>query len=299
MAYVGNAGRKLYSNIDINAPIPGPGDVNLRRPYHYSPGVDVQITDRCHCTNSSYNALQITADKRFSMGYSLISSYTWSKALDNQFGGFEWGGQNFNPHDVRSAHGISGYNRASIWTLGHVWRLPFGPGLKWGSGATGVKKAVTAGWVFNGITTIESGWPIGINWSDGSSLNVGGAFGQRPDVVGDPTKNVPAGLWYNPGAFKNPTPYNFGNYGRNPGDIRGPGLSSADWAVWKEFNFKTPLAKEDTTLQVRWENFNTFNHANLGNPDNTADSGTAGRIFAILGNGVYMRRMQFGLRLVF
>lgn len=298
VAYVGNAGRKLYSNIDINAPYPGPGDVDLRRPYHFKPGVDVQVTDRCHCTNSNYNALQVTAEKRFGLGYSFLSSYTWSKALDNEFGGFEWGGQSINPHNVRSAYGISGYNRASVWTLGHVWHLPYGTGQHWGSSAPAWKKGILGGWVFNGFTTVGGGWPVGISWSDGSSLNVGGAFGQRPDLVGDPTKNIPPGLWYNPAAFANPKPYNFGNYGRNGGDLRGPGYSSADWAVWKEFYFKTPLAREETTLQFRWESFNLFNRTNLAQPDNTADSSTAGRIFGILGNGVYMRRMQFGLRLV-
>jgi hypothetical protein len=45
-----------------------------------------------------------------------------------------------------------------------------------------------------------------------------------------------------------------------------------------------------------------FNHANLGQPANTVDSSTAGRITSLAGAGggfgnVPMRRMQFGLRL--
>ena len=113
-------------------------------------------------------------------------------------------------------------------------------------------------------------------------------------MVGSPTKSVPPGRVYNPAAFANPPLYRFGNYGRDPGDIRGPGFASADWALWKEFYFKTPLAKEETTLQVRVETFNLFNRTNRQNPNNTADDPNAGLIFGIL---TPMRRMQLGLRL--
>src|SRR5207247_10275549 len=67
------------------------------------------------------------------------------------------------------------------------------------------------------------------------------------------------------------------------------GFASADWALWKEFYFKTPLAKEDTTLQVRVETFDLFNRTNRQNPINTADDPNAGLIFGIL---TPMRRMQ-------
>src|SRR5260370_8212118 len=34
--------------------------------------------------NSSYNGLQISVDKRFSRGLSVLSSYSWSKSLDTE-----------------------------------------------------------------------------------------------------------------------------------------------------------------------------------------------------------------------
>jgi hypothetical protein len=298
MAYVGNASRKLFGAWNLNAAIPGPGDVASRRPYH-AMGIDTNISDRCHCINASYNALQITADKRFGGGYSILSSYTWSKAMDREFGGFGWSSQNQNPHDINASYGINENNRASVWTLAHVWHLPYGNGQRWGSTAPGWQKALLGGWTFNGITTLMSGFPIGINWSDNSSLNVGGDFGQRPDVVGSPAKNIPPGLWYNPAAFRNPGlrgPYLFGNYGRDPGDLRGPGWMTADWAFWKEFSFKTPLSPENTVLQFRWENFNFFNNTNRDLPVNDALNPQAGMVFG-LAPAAAMRRMQFGLRL--
>jgi len=296
---VGNASRKLYGSWDINTPIPGPGDLDPRRPYHLNPGVDSSVSMRCHCINANFNALEITVDKRFSAGYSILSSYTWAKSLDREFGGFGWANQTQDPFNINASYGISENNRASVWTLAHVWHLPYGSGQKWGSSASGLQKAILGGWTFNGITTMMSGFPIGINWSDNSSLNSN--FGQRPDVISSPAKNVPPGLWYNPAAFQNPGirgPYLFGNYGRDPGDLRGPGWFTADWALWKEFAFKTPLAKENTILQFRWENFNFFNNTNRDLPVNDALNPTAGQVFG-LAPAATMRRMQFGLRLQF
>ena len=159
--------------------------------------------------------------------------------------------------------------------------------------------------MFTGVTTVESGFPISPNSSRQDNLN--GEFGQRPDVVaGVGLYDVPGGQsrnhWYNPAAFNTSFPCcRWGNAGRS--SMRGPGMASADWAFWKEFKFKTPLNREETKLQFRWENYNFFNRTNMGMPDNTVDSSTAGRITQLAGAGSGfgiigpMRRMQFGLRL--
>ncbi len=48
----------------------------------------------------------------------------------------------------------------------------------------------------------------------------------------------------------------------------------------------------------RVESFNTFNHVNLGQPNATVDSPTAGQITS-LASLAQMRKWQFGLRLNF
>jgi hypothetical protein len=291
--YVGSAARNIYDNLDINAPFPGAGPLNPRRRYFNLTGNAGPINLRCRCAASNYHSLLVQVEKRFAGGYSLISNYTWAKAIDVQFGGFGWAGQPNNPFDRRASRGISEYNRASALTIGHVWELPYGSGRRYGSSAPAVAKAVLGGWSFNGVTTAYSGFPVSILWGDGSSLN--STFGQRPDLVGDPRIDNPSRTrWFNPAAFANPRPYNWGNYGRNGGDLRGPSFFTADWALWKNFGFRSPLS-ENTTLEFRWETFNLFNNTNLDTPANTADSATAGQITAIEGT---MRRMQFGLRLV-
>ncbi len=42
----------------------------------------------CNCDNSSYNALQVKAEKRVSNGLDFLVTYTFSKALDNGEGGY-------------------------------------------------------------------------------------------------------------------------------------------------------------------------------------------------------------------
>lgn len=148
-----------------------------------------------------------------------------------------------DPNDRDSSHAPDANNRKYVWVVAHVWDLPYGRGLSWGSNAKGWGQAVLGGWVFNGITSVMSGLPVFISWSDTSSLDNGGNFGQRPNLVGDPMQNIPAGHWYNPAAFANPALYQFGN--NDSGSIVGPNFISANWSLWKEFRFKTFLAIEE------------------------------------------------------
>jgi len=287
--YVGNAGRNIYNSWNLNAAVPGPGLVNPRRPLNPL-GIDTSIGERCNCENSNYNSLQVVVDKRLTSGYSIHSAFTWSKALSLPYGGFSGGPM--DPYNLNASYAPTDNNREFVWTLAHEWNLPYGKGQQWGSGAPIWKQALLGGWVFNGITSLESGLPVFIGWSDTSSLNNGGDFGQRPNLVGNPLSSIPSGRWYNPAAFANPALYQFGNY--DSGGIIGPPWYSADWALWKQFGFKTPLS-EDTTLQVRFESFNLFNYTNKANPDGTANDSTAGQIFNTFSP---MRQFQFGLRLV-
>ena len=304
LAYVGNVGRHLYNGYDMNAAIPGPGaDVSLRRPLFNEFGIDTNVTMRAPAGHSAYDALEYVVDKRMSSGYTIHSALSWQKSLAVSYDTIE----TQDPYAYNLSYGPTSNDRALTWTLSHVWTLPYGKGQRFGGHAPKAAQALLGGWVLNGVTQASSGLPVGISWGSTSSLNNGGDFGERPDLVGDPMKNVPAGLWYNPAAFANPAPCTtsgvtcgFGNY--NSGSIVGPGYASANWAVWKTFRFKTPLAREDTSLELRFESFNLFNRTNRANPDGTASDATAGKITNVLGvtsSGDVMRELQFGLRLAF
>lgn len=283
-AYVGNVGRQLYWNVPLNRPIPGPGPLNPRRPLFQKFGWTQNITWRGNGGgNTNYHSLQLQAQKRASRDLTLIASYAWSKTLD--YGTYDVVS---DPQNWSIDHGVADRNRASVFTLGHVYELPFGPGKRFLRNISGVARHVAAGWSFSGLTVAQSGLPITPRMANTSSLN--SDFALRPDLVGDPGLADPSrSLWFNPGAFATPGLYRQGTAGRNI--LRGPSLFQADLSLAKQFRLS-----EKVNLDFRADAINALNHTNLGQPTNTVDSPTAGQIFGITG-GSSMRQMQFGLRL--
>src|SRR6185369_1931778 len=197
VAYVGNLGRHLNGGFNLNSAVPGPGsNINLRRPLYPQFGLTDPIFDKCNCTSSNYNALQVRAEKRFSNGYSLLASYTWSKALD--FGEFGTPTDQFN---TRLDYGVADFNRANVFTLANTYALPFGPGRKFFPDVHGVARVLVEGWQFNGITTWTSGLPFSPALSNNASLN--SDMSLRPNQTGDAFAGTPhdRNQWFNPNAY--------------------------------------------------------------------------------------------------
>ena len=291
VGYVGSLGRHLNGGFGLNAAIPGPGaDANLRRPLYLAYGLTQGIFDKCNCTSSNYNALQLQASRRFSEAYSLLASFSWQKALD--YGEF---GTPTNQYNAQQDYGPASYDREYVFTLAHTLELPFGPGRKFLSNAHGITRALVANWAFRGITSYYSGLPFSPSIGDQSFLNSPDQS-SRPDLTGNPVvANQNPNLWFNPSAYGTPALYTFGNAGRD--SLRGPNFFEADWSVSKNFKIR-----ERTGLEFRWEVFNVFNRQNLALPNTQVDSSAGGLIQDIqvcttCGNG--MRNMQFGAHITF
>lgn len=284
VAYVGNIGRHLNGGFGLNNAFPGPGDLNSRRPLFNRFGITQGVFDKCDCTSSNYNALQIRGQKRFSSNYSFLASYTWSKTID--FGAFGTPTNQFNANQDR---GPSDFDRSHVFTLAHQVSLPFGRGQRYLSNPSGVVNQIVGGWEWNGTTTLYSGAPFSPGVSNNTFLN--SDMSSRPDLVGNPTSglNQTRDLWFLASAYAYPALYTFGSAGRNT--IRGPGIATVNWSLFKNFTIR-----EDYRLQFRWEVFNAFNRTNLANPENNFDSGRAGKIFGLFEP---MRNMQFALRFQF
>ena len=286
-AYVGNVGRHLYVNPNVNQAVPGPGsDFNQRRFYFQKFGLSQALFETCNCDNSSYHGLQVKLQKRVAHGLDLLATYAYAKALDNT----EYGSVYDNNLDWQADHGPANYDRTHTFTIANVWELPFGRGRRWGSQTSRAMDLVLGGWVLNGISTFYSGMPFTVHVSN--TANVNADFNNlRPDQIGDPhVANPNANLWFNPAAFTPPQGlYRDGYVHRN--SLRGPREAVLNLALAKSF----PIA-EGKTLEFRWENFNALNHPNLGLPNNVVDVSGAGQITA---TQVPMRQMQFGLHFRF
>jgi hypothetical protein len=295
VGYVGNIGRHLNSGFEINAAVPGPGPLDPRRPLFAKFGLTQPIFDKCDCTSSNYNSLQIRAEKRVSHGYSVLASYTYSKTMD--FGEF---GTPTDQYNARVDYGPADFDRTHVFTLAHTFELPFGKGRHFLSDAHGLTQALLGGWNFRGITSAASGLPFSPSLSNSGKLNtstnntgLNSDMSTRPNVIADPLAGISQNRnsWFNPAAYAPPGLFLFGSASRN--SLRGPDYFEADWSLSKTFRFRERYA-----LDARWEVFNAINRTNLGLPVTAVDSSAAGLIQDISPTAT-MRNMQFALHLAF
>lgn len=275
IGYVGSRGVKLPGNVEGNPAPPGDTATMQQRRIYYDiiPNVS-NVTEFENEFASTYNALQVKAEKRISNGVQFLMTYTFSKSIDNLNGSSLTGGGNSNPSgqpqnpfDISSDRGLSGFNQTHRFVTAASWELPFGRGRTFGHDWNAVTNAFLGGWQVNGILTLSSGIPFSVLAT--SSANCGCSTGNlRADLIGDPS--LPPGQqqgpngWFNKAAFADPVQA-YGNSGRNI--IIGPGYANTDMSFFKTFTFK-----ERHQLQFRAELFNIFNRVNFMNPANAANA---------------------------
>lgn len=286
-AYVGSKGTKLWSSREYNVPvfIPGGstvGNINARRPF--APNfASVDISESRGTSN--YHALQITFNKRYSRGFTFLTSYSWSKSIDLISRGRRSLGTP-NPNNIQLNRGRSDFDVANVYVGSFVWDLPFfkTPGT--------LTQKILGGWQVNGIVNLRSGLPFTV--AAGRATSLSGTGSERADAIGDPqlssdrSKDEKLAKFFNTGAFAMPLDGSWGNGGRNILD--GPGLVNFDFTFGKNFKFF-----ESHNLEFRAEAFNAFNKANFGNPNATLTSPNFGRILSALPGRV----VQLGLKYSF
>ncbi len=315
LAYVGNRSNKLLLFADYNqartltpaeAALPAAQQPTLqqRRPFQSF----ADITYAFPGSWSNYNSLQLRVERRLTSGFFLLSSFTYSKALDNGSGALE--GPNGNASSPQNVYNLAGdkgpsaYDQTLIYSLSGVYELPFGKGRKYLSSLPAAAEALLGGWKVSGLNQSRSGEAINLFYSAGGAFLVSsigpdwrGAPRMRPNVAGDPL--APDGQrtynnYLNPATVAVPTNPSqpFGNVGRNV--TRSFPFHQIDFSVNKRF----PLV-ERFTLQFRTEIFNLLNKTNF-NP--SANGNLANRSNASFGRmtGTYdQRQVQFALRLEF
>ena len=195
---------------------------------------------------SSYQALQVVLEKRYSAGVQLTAHYTWSKALTHESYYFF-----INP---RVGWGPSYYNRPQAFVLAGNWDLPFGKNRSVGANVPGWVNQVIGGFALNGSLTWQTGLPFSPSYASCSTDNdLGICFLNKTaatpelssgslDPIAHKVKFFTASPYVlgggNPntfGAFARPAAGTFGNAGRD--SLFGPSLFNTDLSVAKSFNF--------------------------------------------------------------
>ncbi|PYS58931.1 MAG: TonB-dependent receptor, partial [Acidobacteria bacterium] len=127
VAYVGNLGRHLIRQPDINAPsfadilanskLASPLSTNAIRPYKGYSNIRMRFSD----SNSNYNALQLYVTKRKG-NLRLTGSYTWSKVLTDSSGNTD---NLEDPYNRKFNYGPASFDRRHIFVTTYTYRLPF------------------------------------------------------------------------------------------------------------------------------------------------------------------------------
>jgi len=294
-AYVGNNGHRLYGTGDqesgllqLNPAIYSPGNstesnTQQRRVYpNYG-----SIASINSGVNSNYNAAQFTIEKRFSQGFSLLSNFSWAKAMDDFA---PQGSPYFTNTCVCGRHfdyGPSADDLSKVFKINGNYETPQVHVQKVGD-------KLLNGWELTGIVSKQTGNPFtifsGVDnsfsaiGSDRADLTVGNIHDAflghvpHPGVIGQ---------WFNPTAFTANAIGTYGDSGKN--GLFGPGYFDTDLAVIKNQKFH-----ERVSVQFRAELFNAFNHVNFGLPGNVQNSIGFGQIGGTQGSGAFGGPTSYG-----
>ena len=151
----------------------------LRRQYdNFSIGSNIVA----NVLEAEYNALTVKVDKRFSDGYGFLSSYTWSRSVDQGAEVYSLGQNHaFLPNnlDFDAGRGVSIFDIPHRFVTSGNVDIPFGRG-KMFLNQGGIVNALLGGWRLSGIFTIQSGQPFSpYLLTTGSRTNTGVSVVER------------------------------------------------------------------------------------------------------------------------
>jgi hypothetical protein len=120
----------------------------LLRPFPQFNNVPTQGSDG----TSQYDSFQSRVERRFSKGYSIIGTYTWSHFTEQVF--------RLNATDPGFEKRLARDDVPHRVTTSILYELPFGRGKTFGGNASGVMNGLIGGWSVNAIGQFQSGRPL-------------------------------------------------------------------------------------------------------------------------------------------
>src|SRR5258708_4458634 len=266
VAYVGNHSVGTVVNYNLNAAtVAGLGNRGLPEFNSFRRTASTNLLFAGY--SSSYHALQLKFDRKFSNGFATTTAYTFGKGMGFQTG--DDGGLTFYI-DPRRNYARNDFDRTHTFVQSIVYELPFGPGKR--LMASGEGAAILGGWRISDFMTSISGLPMHFT-ANATSLAAPGNT-QTPDLIA-PVKILHgvgvSNPWFSASSFAAPTaPGAFGNVGRNY--LSGPAYFDLDAALSKSIRFT-----ERYNLDLRLEAFGATNTPQFffNNTNGTPSGGTA------------------------
>ena len=281
-AYVGSHGVKMNFTSDLNQVPESQLGSGVRPNPTYQ-----QISSILFTGGSNFNALEVTAKRNFSDGFSAALYYTWAKALDT---GTAYGGNGSSVDTYQNAYSPAANYGASENDIRHtlngsaVYELPFGKNRKFAN-TSGVVNQIIGGWQLGTILQFNTGQAFTPLMANNLSGALSGVW--YPNIVGKIKVSHPSvNQWFNTSAFEAPEPNTFGNAHRN--SVYGPSFVNLNLSFAK--SFAIPSLGESSKLEFKADVYDLFNHPNYGAPNMNILSSGVGTI----SNSLTNRAIQIG-----
>jgi len=245
--------------------------------------------------HSSYHAMTLKLERRFSAGFQLQGSYVFSKLITDTD---SYMGDNsaLDHYNRRLEKSIGRYDQTHNIKTSYIWEMPFGRGRKWLN--SGFASRILGGWrlaafhyyisgaplelINNNVYNIFNGRPAAtVSTYEGWIVD----YGRSPDWKG-------SDRFFQPKSYFGPQPTDrLGNVTRYNPKARFPPSLGENYSLAKSFRFT-----ETRRIDFRWELFNLFNRTRFDPGSRNIDDPNFGRVQAQLNEP---RRMQFGLKIYF
>jgi hypothetical protein len=293
-----------YLNTDFDNPFRGliPGQslngsnasrAQLLRPFPQFGDISTQRYDG----SAIYHSGQFRLERRFTRGFTLLSSYSWSKVMEEV--------SFLNATDTEYEKRIGNDDIPHRIVVSGIWELPFGRGRKWGSNWKGIVDAVIGGWQMQGIYQWQSGRPMGfgnVYYNGDPSKLRANIDGQTVDGVAFDTSGfyffddaVQTNGVVDPVKQRDDDRIELGSNIRTM-PSRLPGFRRQQLDLWDLSVIKNFSIGERVKFQLRGEFLNAFNHVQFNDPNTDPTDASFGRVTQ---QSNLPRNVQIGLKVIF
>jgi hypothetical protein len=244
--------------------------------------------------HSTYHAMVLKAERRYSSGLTFQWNYTLSKILTDS-DSYDASSTSQDHYNRRVEKSIGRFDQTHALKLSTIYELPFGKGRRWLSQG-GLVNQLLGGWRISGVQSYFSGFPIALARNNPWPIFNGGT---RPTINSYDNWRAPLrGSEFDPAVdrFLNPAvfpasaqPIAFGNSTRYNPRVR----------AFPNFNENISLGKsfalgESRHLDFRWEAFNLFNRVIFGTGATNLNANNFG---VVTNQANSARQMQVALKL--
>jgi hypothetical protein len=266
----------------------------LLRPFPQFTSIGTQRFDG----KAIYHAGQFRVERRFVSGFTLLTSYTWSKVIEEV--------SFLNESDTEYERRIGSDDIPHRVVVSGIWELPFGRGRALGADWNGFVDAFIGGWQVQGIFQYQSGRPIDLG--DRNVYFNGDPSRLRTNITGKTVDGTfdTSGFYFTDAAVQtngvvDPAKQRADTRIRLANNIRVfpsrlTGFRRQQLNQWDLSLIKNFSVKERVKIQLRGEFLNAFNHPQFGDPNTDPTNTNFGKVTS---QSNLARNVQIGLKVVF